>query len=52
MRKAIRVCFFSKMVELVQDKWLKGRVALITKNKTRFGTLGRNPWGYIPIFVL
>jgi len=36
-----------------QDKWPKGRVALIAKtdkNKTHFGTLGRNPWGDFPHF--
>ena len=37
---------FQKWSKSLQDKWPKGRVALITqKNKTRFGTLGRNPWG-------
>jgi len=32
------------MVEMVQDKWPKGRVALLTKkNKMHFGTLEQNP---------
>jgi len=42
----------SKMVEIVQDKWPKGRVVLITKNKTRFGILRRNPWGDFPHFLM
>jgi len=42
---------FQKWSKSVQDKWPKGRVALITeKNKARFGTLGRNPWGDFPHF--
>jgi len=40
---------FQKWSKSVQGKWPKGRVSL-TKNKTRFGTLGRNPWGISPIF--
>jgi len=32
----------------VQDKWLKGRVASMTK--TRFGTLGQNSLGDFPHF--
>ena len=43
---------FQKWSKSVQDKWPKGRVALITKNKTRFGTLGRNPWGDFPHFLV
>jgi len=39
-----------KWSKMVQDKWPKGRVALVTKNKTRFGTLGRNPWRDFPHF--
>jgi len=40
-----------KWSKSVQDKWPKGRITLITqKNKTRFGTLGRNPWGNFPHF--
>jgi len=35
----------------VQDKWLKGHVALVTeKIKTRFVTLSRNPWSDFPRF--
>ena len=40
-----------KWSKSVQDKWPKGRITLITqKNKTRFGTLRRNPWGNFPHF--
>jgi len=43
--------FYQKWSKSVQDKWPKGRVALITKtNKTRFGTLGRKPWDAFPHF--
>jgi len=37
---------FQKWSKSMHYKWPKGRVALVTeKNKTRFGTLRRNPWG-------
>ena len=42
---------FQKWSKSVHDKWSKGRIALITKkNKTRFGTLERNPGGDFPHF--
>jgi len=43
---------FQKWSKPMQDKWPKGRVALLTKNKTRFGTLGQNPWRDFPHFVV
>ena len=44
---------FQKWSKSVHDKWPKSRVALITKNKTRFGNLGRNPCRAIsPIFLV
>ena len=43
--------FLQKWSKSVQDKWPKGRVALITE-KTRFGTLRRNLWGDFPIFLV
>jgi len=53
MRKAIRLLFqkWSKSAQNRGPNWPRGRVALITdKNKTRFGTLGRNPLGDFPHF--
>jgi len=38
---------------MVQDKWVKGRVALKTErkqNKRRFDTLKQNRWGDFPHF--
>ena len=48
------VCLlFQKWLKSAQDKWPKGRVALITeKNKTRFGTLGGTPRAISPIFLV
>jgi len=46
MRKAIHVCLFKNG----RNKWPKGRVALITKKKARFGTLGRTHGVIFPIF--
>jgi len=44
-RESDSCLLFQKWSKSVRDKWPKGRVALMTKNKTRFGTLGRNPLG-------
>jgi len=44
MRRAIHVCS-SKMVEIGEGYVAERPRCLDNKNKTRFGTLERNPWG-------
>jgi len=51
MRQAIHVCFFQKWSKSVQEKWPKGRVALITKTKHILAPWGGTHGAISPFFL-